>query len=296
MTAHDVAADGDCFFSAVLDSARLQGVGLPDGVGDVASMRGNAAGRLGSAPNEFVRDLLVRTPGRYVAEELPDQVLHALTFGLVPEPTEQVWEVWRRDAADDHVRGQALAVGLDPGLALEVLLASLPGYQPPTIAEIDAQVDAAWLTTSRPGRQDALTDLIDLRDPATLAALSALAGDGPIGLPGVANPEALRLFGATAALVRLVVGLIRGSATEVTALDLLDAAMRDHVLWDTTIGDDIPNAFTLHGVNVVIVEDGRINGNPDLPGTVYISRVNRSHYQALQPTHQPHRNPDARNR
>jgi hypothetical protein len=127
-----------------------------------------------------------------------------------------------------------------------------------------------------------LAGRIDAGERQTWTDLAGLADGGPASL-GL-DPARVWLSDGGVELLRWVLNQA-ASGGPVTAVELAVAAMRDRRLWNTSAGDDVPALLDIDGVSVVVVEDGRVVSGQRREGipTVYVSRVNRDHYQALAP-------------
>ncbi|GAA4264082.1 hypothetical protein GCM10022255_114450 [Dactylosporangium darangshiense] len=287
MFVYDVAGDGDCLFNAVLESARRQGVRLGDGAGEpdsAAGLRALAAEQLaqqlvlglGAGPG-----LVERSTGRLISEGLG---LPALQHLLPPDryaPTGEQVDQWIQAARIRATRDAARAGGLNPDASLADLQAVLPDDWSPPQDVIDSHVT----------RLSEATQL-----DAARAAIAALIDDAPAGSPdiildalaGYTGPD---VTDGTRALIRLVAEYVAVHRTVPGGGHLLHQAMLHTELWDTPVGDDLPQAlaFALN-VNIVVHEqqyERPLPGRDASAATIHLQRQNGDHYQALGPAHPP---------
>ncbi len=276
----EVRGDGSRLFEAVEESARLQGVRLPPGVDGVESMYRLAGDwLLANTDDPGLADLRLRSAGHLVVDGLDDTDVGELIGDSPPEPSPERLAEMREDVANERLQQAAWWRGIDPtGLGLERLLELMPDYdgQEVTDADLEPLIERYQWTA----RRENLAKRINDRDEDVLNNLEVKRllfweeGDAP----------------GRARLVQLAVDRLRGPEEALPVnVYLLAAAMREPVLRASAIGEDVPKVLPLAlGVNIAVYEDGRVAGVfLPLRRTVYVERVNRNNYRALEPPPPP---------
>ncbi|GAB2964961.1 hypothetical protein GCM10027280_62240 [Micromonospora polyrhachis] len=193
-----IPADGNCLFHSVVDSALRQGVALPPGVNDMASLRAYATKAVQADPGELDS---VFSVGQLVVDDL---------------------------RSGRHMARSDFGVDGNP----------------------------SW---------DDISQLIDDGVEDVLDRLRSRAGTLP--------------------LVKVVLRRLDETRHMPTAKDLMVEAMAGPALWNTSIGDAVPEVLArLLDINIVVVEgDSERALNPDASQTLYVQRVSRNHYQSGGP-------------